>query len=324
MMAYRSDWPETGLSNPSVPVSEVPFLKSSNTEWGCSTHDKRSGITFRLCAVLNEFETGFYQIPSWDLRMEVFYQQNIPDPLNTIALQDFLKNSIHKLVCEFSTQPAYIYAKTVASEPLYIELIGMGFEAVEHRCLYKCRIGDLVVSTPSTVGSGVDYLSLAQLPSNLHPHYQEQILDVCKESFQTGSSRHFIDPYLTQRIAGVEYIFAIMRLNFEKVTPDGFLLAIDKNTGAVAGFSVIGKKPTLEEQTYTQLLSAVRSSYRGSGIYRGLSRFLAYTFPKDALLLNVTHIQNESIQRAYQDSGRTHLADTVIVRRFFGNICFSD
>lgn len=320
MMAYRSDWPETGLSNPLVPVSGVPFLKSSNTEWGCSTYDKPSGITFRLRAILNEFETEFYQIPFWDLRMEVFYSDDIPGLLNTITLQDFLKSSIHKLTSEFSTQSAYIYAKTVDSEPLNIELLRMGFEAVEHRCLYKCRIGDLAVSTPSKVGSGVEYLSLAQLSRNMHPHYQEQILDVCKESFKTGSSRHFVDPHLTKRIVGIEYILAIMRLNFEKVTPDGFLLAIDQNTGAVAGFSVVGKKPTLEEQTYTQLLSAVRSSYRGSGIYRGLTRLLAHTYPEDALLLNVTHIQNESIQRAYQDSGRTHLADTIIVRRFFDNV----
>jgi len=323
MIAYRSDWPETGLSNPSAPVSEIPLLETRNAKWVCSANDERSGMTFRLFAVLNEFETGFYKMPSWELRMEVLYPDGTPAPLSSGALQEFITTSLHWITSRLSVQSAYISAKLVADEPLGVELLGRGFEVVECRCLYKCRVGDLIVSSPSHVGSEINYLSLAQLPTESHSHYQEQIIDICNESFQTGSSRHYIDPHLTRQISGLEYILSVMRLNFKTVAPDCFLLAVDESAGAIAGFTVIGKKPSLVEKTYTQLLSAVRSSYRGSGIYRGLTRFLAYTFPADAFLLNVTHIQNKSIQRAYQDSGRKHLANTVVVRKYFGNSYFS-
>jgi hypothetical protein len=61
----------------------------------------------------------------------------------------------------------------------------------------------------------------------------------------------------------------------------------------------------------------VRKVYRGRGIYRGLTHLLSQALPQDAMLLNVTHADNAAIQRAYQDSGRVYLADTVVLRRVF-------
>jgi len=109
-----------------------------------------------------------------------------------------------------------------------------------------------------------------------------------------------------------------MALNFEQVTPSHFLVAVDIGSGQVCGFSAVGKKPGLKEDTYTQLLSAVQKAYRGRGIYRGLTHLLSQTLPQDATLLNIVHTDNRAIQRAYRDSGRAHLADTVVLRRVYG------
>ena len=57
----------------------------------------------------------------------------------------------------------------------------------------------------------------------LVPLFQDQLLDVCRESFSDGCSQHFRDAYLARRVAGLDYILAVMRLNFDKVRPDGFL-----------------------------------------------------------------------------------------------------
>lgn len=317
-MTYRSNWPEVGLGSPWIQVSEQALPIPASTEWSCLAHDKRSDVTFQLRGVLNGFETGFYQIPCWELRMETVYPEDeTVGILDSQSLQDGLKDSIFSLLSELPAKQAYVYAKVVAGEPLHVALTGAGFEAVEHRRLFKCDIGDLVAAAAHEVVSGISYLTLAQLPENMHAYYQDQILDICKESFQTGNSRHFRDAYLSERISGVEYILAVMGLNFAHVAANGFLLAVDQKTGEVSGFSVVGRKPTLQEETYTQLLSAVRPSWRGHHIYQGLTRLLADVFSKSATLLNVTHAQTETIQRAYQNSGRNHIADTIVIRKIF-------
>lgn len=318
MMTYRSDWPEAGLGSPWTPVSESALPIPTSAEWSRSAYDGRSDVTFQLRGVLNGFETEFYQIPCWELRMEAVYPEDeTVGILDSPSLQDGVKNLIFSLLSEPPAEQAYVYAKVVAGEPLHVALTGAGFEAVEHRRLFKCKIVDLVSGASSEIVSGISYLTLAQLPENMHAYYRDQILDICKESFQMGNSRHFRDAYLSERISGIEYILAVMSMNFAHVAANGFLLAVDHKTGEVSGFSVVGKKPTLQEETYTQLLSAVRLPYRGRGVYRGLTRLLLDTFAKNATLLNVTHAQTEAIQRAYQDSGRIHLADTLVIRRIF-------
>ena len=111
-----------------------------------------------------------------------------------------------------------------------------------------------------------------------------------------------------------------MKLNFEHVMPSHFLVAVDIRFDRVCGFSAVGRKPGLNEELYTQLLSAVRKTYRGRGIYRGLTGLLSQTLPHDVPLLNVTHTDNRAMQRAYQDSGRVHLADTVVLRRVYNGV----
>ena len=108
-----------------------------------------------------------------------------------------------------------------------------------------------------------------------------------------------------------------MALNFENVTPEHFLLAFDTGASQVRGFSAVGKKPGLEGNTYTQLISAVSRDHHCQGIYLGLTALLAEIFAQDVRLLNVTHATNRDMGKAYKDSGRIHLADTVILRRVF-------
>ena len=144
------------------------------------------------------------------------------------------------------------------------------------------------------------------------------MLDICREAFgRKGFSRHFTDPFLLERRPGLDYILAAMQLNFDRLPPAGFLVALHGDADRVAGFSVFGEKPGLTGATHTQLLSAVRADYRGRGVYGGLTRLLWQSLPRDATLLNVTHADNREMQSAYHKSGRVRLADTVILRRIF-------
>jgi hypothetical protein len=151
-----------------------------------------------------------------------------------------------------------------------------------------------------------------------HEHFRVQILEICREVFgEQGYSRHFTDAFLREKLPGSSYITAAMRLNFARLDPGSFLVALDAAHDRVCGFSVVGKKPGLIPSLYTQLLSAVRRDFQGREIYSGLSRMLVRKLPSEAMLLNVTHAGNHAIQAAYQRSGRVLLADTVIVRRVF-------
>ena len=171
---------------------------------------------------------------------------------------------------------------------------------------------------PSFAEDSIRFTSLAEISPEQHSCYHQQILKICREAFEgKGHSRHFIDPVLRERLPGVAYMLAIMNLNFEHIAPDHFLVAIDSCSDYVCGFSVVGKKIGFKEDVYTQLLSAVRKTYRSQGIYRRLTHILSQVLPLNATLLNVTHINNYDIQRAYQGSGRVHLADTVVLRRVF-------
>lgn len=106
-----------------------------------------------------------------------------------------------------------------------------------------------------------------------------------------------------------------MELNFERLDAESFLLAVERGSARVCGFSVVGKKAGLSSNMYTQLLSAVRKEYQGRDIYLGLTRRLVQRLPQDAVLLNATHAGNIAMQLVYQRSGRIHLADTIVVRR---------
>jgi hypothetical protein len=195
----------------------------------------------------------------------------------------------------------------------------MDFVPVEQRRIFRCKVRDLagwqVAQTPDVLLA----TSLAAVDPERRASFREQILGICKQAFEDrGMSRHFTDPILLARHPGIAYIMALMQKNFAHVQLDRFLVVIESKTDEVCGFSVIGRKPGLGETTFTQLLSAVLRAYRGQGVYRVLTRLLSETLPQDATLLNVVQTGNRAIQRAYQGSGRLHLADTVVLRRVFG------
>lgn len=318
-MYYRSDWPEIGWLESCHATGVIHHQQ--NSHW--IQESVIAGICLQWVVTRNDFETNLYNIPIWNLHVEIDDLQNkfLSPQFKHPTLQEAVNESIQQLL---SSPPwdktAYISSKVVKDEPLYHALLQSGFEEIEHRRLYHCQIQDIVGSRP-TFHDTLALTSLAEIPTDQHEEYQAQILDICRETFGTkGYSRHYTDPILLQKLPGIAYTLAVMQLNFEQIDPAYFFVAIDTATNILCGFSVIGRKPDLGENRYTQLLSAVRQTYWGQGIYRGLTHLLSQRLPGEAMLLNVTHTANLSIQRAYQNSGRLHLADTVVLRKFYNTL----
>jgi hypothetical protein len=213
---------------------------------------------------------------------------------------------------------AYVATKVVQEEPLCQVLTDAGFEQVEHRCLYKSNVSKLHISQ-DRLNNSIQYQSLAAISTNQRDGIREQILEICTEGFQRGYSRHFADGFLLQRAPGLTYILDVMKLNFERVPSHLILLALDADSGRLCGFSILSERPGLGRPQYTQLFSAVRDVYRGKGVYAGLTQLLTEILPNEAQLLNVTHEENRAMRRAYQETGRIHYADTLVLRRIFGS-----
>lgn len=322
-MYYRSDWPEVGLPTAlNKPRSSASF--NTNLDDGRWVKETRtSNAISRWVAKQSQFESNLYGFPVWSLYWEI---DDADSNLLTVRLDaPPLLELVDEAVCQLTdVLPwgiAYVFAKLVKDEPLCAAMCQVGFEEVEHRCIYRCQVRDIVSRAVLLAQDGIQFTSLAATAPEQLRAYRQQILDICREAFEVkGHSRHFTDPILLKQRPGVAYILDVMALNFEHVMPDRFLVAVDTGSDQVCGFSVVGKKPGLGEDVYTQLLSAVRQTHRGRGIYRGLTSLMARIMPQDATLLNVTHTDNRAIQRAYQGSGRTHLADTVVLRRVYDDV----
>jgi GNAT superfamily N-acetyltransferase len=311
-MYYRSDWPQLGLDGP---------LSDGNSRVYSEAWQGTGNSKWRWISELDDFESQLYEIPIWNLRLEILDSGEgwLAGGLNnntrlTHSLQDILQQFLERAPWSH----AYVAAKVVQDEPLCQVLIDAGFEQVEHRCLYRSNVGKLRISRDS-LNNSVRYQSLAAVASNQRDGAREQILEICKEGFKRGYSRHFSDDFLLQRAPGLTYILDVMKRNFERVPLHLFLLALDADSDRLCGFSILGERPGRGEPQYTQLLSAVRKAYRGKGVYAGLTQLLTETLPNEAQLLNFTHAENHAMRRAYQNTGRLHYADTLVLRRIFGS-----
>ncbi len=321
-MYYRSDWPEKGFETPLN--DDNTNLNGQLNKKGCQIIEKKfSGSILRCVLNKNEFESELYKFPIYELFFTVTDSDEISigERLNNGLLQSSADEVIQRLVeSKTCLGNAYIAAKLVKHEPFYKVLVKHGFDEVENRRLYICKINALKSEKLSYINDNIKYTSLVSTPQKQYSEYRDQILDICEKAFgNKGFSRHFCDPFLIGRQSGKKYILSVMALNFTHVPLNQFLIATDSDLKQIYGFSVVGKKPGLKGDVYSQLLSAIQKEYRGRGIYRGLTVKLYQSFPKDATLLNVTHVANEKIQRAYKKSGRQHLSDTVILRRVFKN-----
>lgn len=317
-MLYRSDWPELGLSFP----TDTNRLPGTN---GVGTDNNQGWIAvnkkqyYRWIARKNEFESELYYFPVYNFHLEILWTGTPNDhPVlwnrEEISL---LRKAAEELTRKPPWQGGYAVCKVVKNEPLYPALLAAGFEEIEQRSIYKCPVGTIKIPV-SDDPVQIRYTSFAKLPVKAMEKYKHSILEICRLSFAaTGLSRHFSDPYLLRQKAGIDYILAIMEMNFSQCLPQHILVAVDKTAEQVCGFTIIGKKRGFPPNMYSQLLSAVHPDYRGHGIYHRLTELLVQTLPRDALLLNVTHTGNKAIRRAYEKSNRTLLENTVIVRRFF-------
>jgi ribosomal protein S18 acetylase RimI-like enzyme len=320
-MYYRSDWPELGLP---AALNERNLADSAARQregprW--VQEAEVCGALLRWVATRSEFESDLYGFPMWNLRfeMESAAGEVLADWPENPKLRQHVGRTLSRMLDSPPWDTGYVCSKLVSTEPPWNALLQVGLEAVEHRRVFRCKVRDLATAQDTRPPDRISYTSLAADHPKQLAIRRQQILGICRESFEeSGLSRHFVDPILLARLSGIGYILAVMELNFEHVPLDRFLVAIDTRTDRVCGFSAIGRKPELGETTYTQLLSAVLKTYRGQGVYQGLTRLLSEILPPDATLLNVVQTGNRAIQRAYQGTGRLYLADTVVLRRVFG------
>ena len=320
MAYYRSDWPEVGLQSPLSGEKESIYGRNAEEKGAWVREKQVSGVVLRWIASENKFESKLYKFPVWGIHLVVDDPGRclINDRLDSKLLRETVNRETRQILSTPPWGDAYVSAKLVSGEPLYKTFVQLGFEEVENRRLYACKIQDLKSEIDSArFDGGILFTSLSEVAPEQVIVYQKQILDICRDAFKNGHTRHFADSFLSERRPGIEYILAVMELNFKHVDPAHFLIAVDNNLSRVCGFSAIGRKSGLKGNFYTQLLSGVSKEYRGRGIYRGLTGMLSRTFPPDAGLLNVTHVANQKIQRAYENSGRIHVADTVLLRRVF-------
>jgi hypothetical protein len=308
-MYYRSDWPELGLSGP---------LSDENPGADPQVWQGTGNSKWRWVSKPDDFESQLYGIPIWNLHLEIMDSGGgwLASGLNSTRLSHRLQKILQQYMRQAPWSQAYVAVKVVKDEPLYQVLTDAGFEQVEQRCLYKSNVSNLQISQDS-LNHSIRYQSLAAIAADQRDSVREQILDICKEGFQQGYSRHFMDEFLLQRARGLTYILNVMQLNFERVPLRLVLLALDSDSGRLCGFSILSERPGSGKPRYIQLLSATRKVYRGKGVYAGLTRLLTETLPSDARLLNVTHAENYSMRRSYQDTGRLHYADTLMLRRIF-------
>ena len=319
-MFYRSDWPEVGLSMPVNKLDSQAHIFQFQADKTWVQEKIISGVESRWIATRSTFETNLYGLPVWNLHFELedeagaMLNLRLDDP----KLQDIIKIRINRLVKAPPWKTAYVMSKLVKNEFLYDALHKVGFEEVECRCLYRSNVRDIASKTLPFSQDNIKVTSLAAIAPEQIPSYRQQVLEICQEAFENeGYSRHFTDPVLKERLPGVAYIQAVMALNFKHIAPNHFLVALDICSNNVCGFSVVGKKPGLSKNIYTQLLSVVKKEYRGQKIYHAFSSCLLQILSPDSILLNVTHSKNRNIQKAYRKSGRVHLVDTVVMRRLF-------
>lgn len=314
-MDYRSDWPEIGLTSSAAAGGAAPAARSDDADtWVRETgaHD----LAVRWTASRNAFESNLYGMPMWDLRVEAHGGAADADASFGARLEEHLAAHAGRLLDVSDWGSVYLYSKAVRGEPLHGALVGLGFAEVERRRLYKTPVAELADAPVPDAEGGIRFSTLAEIAPQRHEAHRGQILELCRQAFgNAGHSRHYADPVLRSRRAGLEYTLAVMQLNFDRLAPANFLVAVDRASEAICGFSVFEKKASLPGNVYTQLLSAVAQGHRGRGVYQGITALLRTLLPPDASLLNVTHADNEAMQRAYRASGRVPLADTSVLRR---------
>jgi hypothetical protein len=310
-MYYRSDWPELGQSGP---------LSDGDSHVNFQAWQGAGNCKWRWVSKPDDFESQLYGIPIWKLHLEILDAGEglLAKGLNSTRLIHRLREILQQLLERAPWSHAYVTTKVVQSEPLYQMLIDAGFEQVEHRCLYNINVGNLEISQAS-LNNSFRYQSLAAVALNQRDRVREQILEICNEGFQRGYGRHFTDGFLLQRASGLAYILDVMKLNFERIPLHFILLALDMESDRLSGFSILCERTGMGKSHYTQLLSAVRNVYSGKGVYGGLTHLLTEILPNEAQLLNITHAENHKMRRAYQNTGRLHYADTVVLRRIFGS-----
>jgi len=311
---YRSDWPEAGWQTPAV----AGMLAGPEDHAARTLSFTVNGKPAQWVAVYNAFESELYGMQVWELRLEAECD------LSTVngrqagqALYD-LSGSLDAFIEGHRCEADYWAAKAVAKEPWTALFLEAGFEPVEHRVLYRTRVRDLTMSGEKGNATDIPIASLSEYPGSDQNRRRDQILALCEAEFAGGGySRHFGDPVLTRIRPGVEYIVAIMRLNYRRLPSNRFCIAVDRQSDAVCGFTVLGEKSQGMEKTYTQLLSVVHKDFRGLGVYERLSIAALQSLPPEAMILNVTHKENRSIQRAYARHGRRRVADVQLFRRAF-------
>jgi len=319
---YRSDWIEAGAEEPLAPHKIDVFRPSNTTGDPVAIRDTVDGTPVEGIAQQDVFESTLYGMCVANLRFEAedVTLRDIEAILASPSLHRKIAEAADALSERLPGDEGYLAWRPIAGSRLHAALAEAGYQAVESRRLYGCSVADLKADAPADLPSPIRMTTLGSLTEGRRERARREIVSICRDAFgDRGESRHFRDPVLSGRLPGTDYIVAAMRLNFSQVDPGHILLAVDTEHDRVCGFTVVGKRTGLERATYSQLLSAVSEPYRGREIYAALTELVCRTLPADARMLNVIHTANLAIQRAYSRSGRRHLEDTVVLRRYIGS-----
>jgi len=277
---YRSDWPEVGRQR-AVNRQSCPRPPADRTGYKVLEQEV-SGAIVRCIAVRDDFESALYDFPIWYLSMEIMGPKVCltNSRFENDSLQKAVENLIRRLLAAPPWHSGYVAAKLVEGEPLFDLLVRHEFKIVEKRRIFSCRIGELLSPKDRCPGDEILFMALAEIPENQIMLYREQILTCSRRVFSdNGFTRHFNDPFLLAKRPGIDYILAAMALNFKRIAPDHFLLAVKKDFTRLCGFSVVGEKAGPGNRIFSQLLSAVNHEYRGRGIYGGFTRLIKNPYP---------------------------------------------
>lgn len=305
-----SDWAERGKLHAITAGDNVVSNSFEADSVGSYTHGE---VDTHWSLVANKIESEFYGFRVAELTLTVAVDGAAVDMSqwlveNRVILRAELETAVDR--CAGAVQ--YLTMKVAANDALsHLSQLADSL-CVERRRLFCSRV---VKNIEMEVLDHVILRTMEDARDLERDRWEVELRDVCRLAFrQTGYTRHFLDPVLSSRRSGLEYLDAMMERNLSNSAPRDIVVAIESDTKKIIGFSVRGRKGFSSAAVYTQLLSAVEPDFRGRGLYRSMSRSIESGLPADALLLSVTHRENLTMQRAAVALGRRHLADSDVIR----------
>ena len=317
MKSYWSDWPERGLSQnicETIYGTVEPPLAIYRQIRG---HD---GAEYELFCTEDAFESQLYgfsvRIITLCVRGED--ENRLKCLMSERTRIKEIENNLYRAINDIQWSNSYVYAKVVRDEPFEKILAHCDFEVVENRKIFLTCNVNLISENDKSNNYAISCISLEYMGREKRQEAQQAIRSICNEAFEEkGFSRHFSDSLLLKHMSGAQYMEAAIAKNFDSLVSANFVIARDNRSNEICGFTILVNRHQPDGLLFIQLLSVVRKKYRRRGVYPALTAYLSTIMPPDAMLLNITHLENNSMLQAYAANNRKHLADTIVMRRWF-------